>query len=139
VGRQELTLATYRRNLAQGRLTGSRCLKCGEPYLPPRPICARCHATRMELSDFKGEGTVAGFASVSVPGPTMADRGHGRDNPYMTALITLSEGPGVTARIAAPNPASPDGGVRVGMPVTADFASEGDGEEATVTLVFKPR
>jgi uncharacterized OB-fold protein len=93
----------------------------------------------MEQVDFKGDGTIAGFTTVSVPGPAMAAKGHGRDNPYVTALITLSEGPGIAARIAAPNPASPDGGVRVGMPVAADFVEESDGDEATVTLVFKPR
>jgi uncharacterized OB-fold protein len=93
----------------------------------------------MEHVDFKGDGTIVGFTSVSVPGPAMAAKGHDRDNPYVTALITLSEGPGIAARVAAPDPASPDGGVHVGMPVTADFVEESNGDQATVTLVFKPR
>ena len=133
---QELTLALYRRNLADGRLTGARCLECGELTLPPKPFCPRCHANRMEAVDFSGEGAVTGFTSVFVPGPDMAAKGYGRRNPYVAALVTLVEGPGVAARVAAPDPTAPDGGVRVGMPVKADFVAEGDDE--SVSLVFRP-
>ena len=133
---QELTLAAYRRNLAEGRLTGARCIECGELTLPPKPFCPRCHAGRMEAVDFSGDGSVTGFTSVFVPGPDMAAQGYGKRNPYVAALVTLAEGPGVAARVAAPDPAAADGGVHVGMPVTAGFVSEGD--EASVSLVFRP-
>ena len=126
---QDLTLAAYRRNLAEGRLTGARCLDCGEATLPPKPFCPRCRAGRMEAVDFDGEGVVAGFTAVYVPGPDMAARGYGKRNPYVAALVTLAEGPGVAARIAAP-----DGGVHVGMRVVAHFGSEGE----DVVLVFRP-
>ena len=132
----ELTLAAYRRNLAEGRLTGARCRDCGEMALPPKPFCTLCHAGRMEAADFSGEGTVAGFTSVFVPGPDMASKGYGKRNPYVAALVTLAEGPGVAARIAAPDPSAPDGGVHVGMPVKADFTREGNEEPAA--LVFRP-
>ena len=131
---QELTLALYRRNLADGRLTGARCLECGELTLPPKPFCPRCHANRMEAVDFTGEGAVTGFTSVFVPGPDMAARGYGRRKPYVAALVTLNEGPGVAARIAAPDPSAPDGGVHVGMRVVADFMADGE----SVSLVFRP-
>ena len=133
---EDLTLAAYRRNLAEGRLTGARCLECGELTLPPKPFCPRCHAGRMEAVDFSGDGKVAGFTSVFVPGPDMAAKGYGKRNPYIAALVTLAEGPGVAARIAAPDPSAPNGGVRVGMPVTADFTTEADDEP--VSLVFRP-
>ena len=102
---QELTLALYRRNLADGRLTGARCLECGELTLPPKPFCPRCHANRMEAVDFSGEGAVTGFTSVFVPGPDMAARGYGRRNPYVAALVTLERGPrrGGTRRGPRPN------------------------------------
>ena len=129
---QELTLAAYRRNLAQGRLTGARCRECGELALPPKPFCPRCHAGRMEAIDFSGEGRVAGFTSVFVPGPDMAAKGYGKRNPYVAALVTLNEGPGVAARIAAPDPSASDGGVYVGMPVQTDCTAEAD------ALVFRP-
>ena len=131
---QELTLAAYRRNLAEGRLTGARCLECGELTLPPKPFCSRCHANRMEAVDFTGEGSVTGFTSVFVPGPDMAAKGYGPGNPYVAALVTLTEGPGVAARVAAPDPGAPDGGVHVGMSVTADFVAEGE----SASLVFRP-
>ena len=89
---QELTLALYRRNLADGRLTGARCLECGELTLPPKPFCPRCHVNRMEAVDFTGDGAVTGFTSVFVPGPDMAARGYGRRNPYVAALVTLGRG-----------------------------------------------
>ena len=130
---QELTLAAYRRNLAEGRLTGARCLECGELALPPKPFCSRCHANRMEAVDLTGEGAVAGFTSVFVPGPDMAAKGYGGRNPYVAALVTLTEGPGVAARVAAPDPGAPDGGVHVGMRVVADFITDGE----SVSLVFR--
>ena len=46
----------------------------------------------------------------------------------------MTEGPGVAARVAAPDPSAPDGGVRVGMRVTADFITDGE----SVSLVFRP-
>ena len=132
---QDLTLAAYRRNLEEGRLTGARCLDCGESTLPPKPFCPRCRGGRMEAADFDGEGVVAGFTAVYVPGPDMAARGYGKRNPYVAALVTLAEGPGVAARIAAPDPNAPDGGVHVGMRVKAGFVPEGD--EETATLIFR--
>ena len=42
----------------------------------------------------------------------------------------------MAARVAAPDPTAPDGGVRVGMPVKAGFITEGDDE--SVSLVFRP-
>ena len=131
---EELTLAAYRRNLADGRLTGARCLDCGEMALPPKPFCPRCRASRMEAADFSGEGRVAGFTSVYVPGPDMAAKGYGKRNPYVAALVTLAEGPGVAARVAAPDPDAPDGGAHVGMRVRAEFVSEGE----AVVPVFRP-
>ena len=129
--RDDLTLAAYSRNLAQGRLTGARCAECGELTLPPKPFCPRCQSDRMEAADFSGEGTVAGFTSVFVPGPDMAARGYGKRNPYVAALVTLAEGPGVAARVMAP-----EGGVHVGMRVRADFVTEGD--EGSAVLIFRP-
>ncbi len=130
----ELTLAAYRRNLAEGRLTGARCRDCGETALPPRPFCPRCRGGRMEAVDFGGEGVVTGFTSVYVPGPDMAAKGYGKRNPYVAALVTLAEGPGVAARVVAPDPGASDGGVRVGMRVVADFVSDGE----SGSLVFRP-
>ena len=131
---QELTLAAYRRGLVEGRLTGARCRNCGETALPPKPFCTRCQTSRMEAVDFSGEGVVAGFTSVYVPGPDMAAKGYGKRNPYVAALVTLVEGPGVAARVAAPDPELPDGGVHVGKRVVADFVSEGE----DIVLVFRP-
>jgi uncharacterized OB-fold protein len=94
----------------------------------------------MEMADLSGDGTVTGFTSVHVPGPDMAAKGYGHGNPYIAALVTLTEGPGVTARIAAPDPTAPDGGVHVGMPVTAEFTDETDANgNPSTTLTFRPK
>ena len=50
---------SYEWFLNEERLMGSRCTTCGALFVPPRPICIRCHGTDMVWVEMEGgSGTI---------------------------------------------------------------------------------
>ena len=134
----EFTAAAYNRLIAERRIMGSRCGGCGELHVPPRPICSACHGSDMGWAELSGAGRVTGLTSVAIVPPAMAERGFGRGNPYVTAIVRLDDGPSVAARIEGVDTAALPVGVSVGAAVVADFLEEDDGGETRTVLVFRP-
>ena len=134
---QDFSIATYQRHLGQHRLMASRCRDCGQMHLPPRPICPACHGRGMEWRQLQGEGTVIGATAIAVVPTAMAARGFGRNNPYVSAVIELKEGPTITARVQTAD-TSEGLPVEVGTRMRADFVEETVGDAKRVTLVFRP-
>ncbi len=137
MGAEEFSIAAYNRYLAEGKLMASLCHRCQVLFLPPRPLCPQCHCREMGWEELKGRGKVLGFTSIAIVPTAMAARGYGRDNPYVTAVVQMEEGPSVTALLEGVDPRAPES-TWVGMPVVAEFKKGGQGEERKVTLVFKP-
>ena len=143
----EFTIAAYRKALVDHKILACRCNRCNALYLPPRPICSNCHVQDMSWQELGGEGKILGFSSVAIPPSAMAYRYYGRTNPYLTALVELSEGPSIPARIEGADPKNPEISVQVGMPVQADFLEEesvrvglrGKPTGRQVTLIFRPK
>ena len=133
---EDFGFAAYQEHLAQGKLMASRCRDCAGMYLPPRPICPVCHTRNMTWAELQGEGTIVGFTAIAIVPANMAAKGFGRDNPYATAVISLAEGPGITARVEAAEGEGP--GVYVGMPVKASFVEEASGDQVVSIPVFRP-
>ena len=135
----EFTAATYNRLLAERKIMGSRCGGCGELHVPPRPICSACHGSDMGWAQLSGTGRVTGLTSVAIVPSAMAERGFGRGNPYVTAIVRLDDGPSVAARIEGVDTAArPGTEVSVGAAVVADFLEEAHGQETRTLLVFRP-
>ncbi len=128
---------SYEQFLSERRIMGTKCLECGSLALPPRIICASCHSTKLEWTEFQGEGTLAAFTSIYIPPPFMAAEGFGRNNPYVSGVINLKEGPRVVARIIGVEAGMPDG-IKVGMPLKAEFMEKREGGGKISALVFKP-
>ena len=135
---RDFNIASYTKYLVEHKLMASRCDRCQIMFLPPRPLCPQCHSQEMSWQPLKGLGKVLGFTSIAIGPTAMVARGHGRDNPYVTALVQMEEGPSVTALLEGVNAGDLEN-ARIGMPVEADFKEEGEGETKTVTLVFRPR
>ena len=131
-------VAAYREGLAEHRLMASGCNACGELHLPPRPICSACHAQDMAWHEIEGQGTVIGLTSIAVAPAAMAERGYGRDNRYVTAVVALKEGPSVAARIEIEGDECKDTASAVGAQVKAHFVEETVCEKTKTTLVFRP-
>ncbi|MBI4200578.1 MAG: OB-fold domain-containing protein [Chloroflexi bacterium] len=130
-------VAAFQRFLDQRRLVASRCAHCRALYVPPRPVCPQCHGMEMGLQDLSGRGRLAGFTAISVPPSHMLQEGFGRDNPYLTGVVALEEGPRVAARLVGLEASSPEK-VKLGTRLTAVFQEgERDGQKRVV-LAFQP-
>ncbi|MEW6347621.1 MAG: OB-fold domain-containing protein [Thermodesulfobacteriota bacterium] len=123
--------------LGEDKLMGSKCLKCGALYVPPRPQCIECRESAMSWFEACGQGRLKAFTCIAVGPPRMREEGYGRRRPYCTGVVELIEGPRVVARIVdvdANNPAS----ITIGMPLTMQvLRRDQDGQERR-SLAFHP-
>lgn len=134
MGEAEFSIAGYRQYLAQRKIMACCCLKCGQIFLPPRPICPTCHGQNMQWVALSGQGVLVAFTSIAVAPAVMVQQGYGRHNPYISGFVALNEGPTVPARIQCRKQP-----IRIGTPMMANFMDQCPNGEKQVTLVFRPR
>lgn len=58
----------------QGVLTGQRCPRCHQVYVPPRGACAACGVATEEEVRLSDKATVQSFTIVSIPIPNKSVR-----------------------------------------------------------------
>ena len=130
------TAASFEKYIAEGKLMGSRCMACGGMYIPPRAICPACQSEALEWVEVSGKGRLAAF-TVIYSGPAfMVEQGFDRKHPYVSGIVTLEEGPRISARITGVDPASP-AEIQIGTPLTADFVEAGESETKKTYLAFR--
>ena len=118
---KEFTAAAFNSFLVQERkLMGVRCRSCGTLSPEPRPMCHRCHSMEMEWHEFSGKGRLSTFTCISIVPLSMAAKGYGRDNPYCTGIITLEEGPRLSARIVGVDARNPQD-IKTGIDMVLDL------------------
>jgi hypothetical protein len=49
------------------RFMGTKCPECGQVFVPPRKVCARCYASMEEWQECGPEGELQGFTIVRFP------------------------------------------------------------------------
>lgn len=116
------------------KLMGIQCRSCGHLSATPRPMCPSCHSQDVEWRQFSGKAHLSTFTCISVVPVAMGNRGYGRDNPYCTGIVTLEEGPRVSARILGVDGNNPQS-IKTGMAVILD-PEEVDPEDPS--LAFRP-
>ena len=134
---EEYGVKAFQRYLDQRKLVGVWCVDCETVYVPPRSVCTVCPGSRMELREMSGRGTLAGYTSIYVAPTAMVEQGYGRDNPYLTGIVTLEEGPRLPARLVGMDATKPES-IAIGTPLQADFLEQQEGEETRTVLVFHP-
>lgn len=133
---RDFTATSYNKFLSEKKLMGSKCKKCGAIYLPPRPLCPDCHDTQMEWVGFSGKGKLAAFTAIVVAPTFMLAQGLGKNNPYVSGIVRLTEGPGISARILGVDGKKPET-IKVGTPVQMEILERGEGEAKVYSLAFK--
>jgi len=128
---------SYERFLSEDRLMGSRCQKCGALFVPPRPICIKCHGSEMEWVEMGGKGRLAAFTCIGIGPPFMTKEGYDRKHPYVCGVVDLEEGVRVVARIEGVDGTRPEA-IKIGTPLKAEFLHRGAGEDLTTFLAFRP-
>ena len=133
---REVSSASFYQFLAEKKLMASRCQKCQALYLPPHPICTKCHGNDMEWVEMKGNGKLAAFTSVAVGPSCTLEEGYDRNNPYLVGVVELDEGPKVSGRIQGLDPKKPEN-IKIGTPLTVEFLEQGEGKKCF--LAFKAK
>jgi len=114
------THALFQRHLDEGKLIGARCKSCGYLLLPPRSICPHCFSEALEPIEMGGRGALIAFTAVHIAPTAMVKAGYGPQNPYVTGIVQLEEGPAISARIIGVDPRNPYD-IQIGVPVTIAF------------------
>ncbi len=81
--------------LAEGKLMGTVCKKCGNKYFPPRMDCAQCFGDELEWFEIKGPGKLITYSTVNF-GPS----GFEEVQPYTLGIVDFPEGVRVLAKIS---------------------------------------
>lgn len=130
------TLASFQAYMNEGQLMGSRNRETGEIFVPPRPLDPTTHSQDMEWIELSGRGTLAAFTSVYIGTSAMIAAGYDRTNPYLAGIVTLEEGPRVSAQILGLDSKRPDIDW-IGRPMRATFVERGEGEKRRAYLAFE--
>jgi uncharacterized OB-fold protein len=128
---------SYERFLSEDKLMGSRCRKCGALFVPPRPICIKCHGSEMGWVEMRGRGRLAAFTCIAIGPPFMMKEGYDRKHPYVCGVVDLEEGVRVVARIEGVDGTRPEA-IKIGTPLKVEFLHRGAGEDSTTFLAFRP-
>ena len=132
---QSFTSSSYLANLKERKkLTGVRCRSCGQLSAVPRPLCRACHSGEVEWFEFSGKAKLSTFTCISVVPVAMGKRGYGRDNPYCTGIVTLEEGPRVSALILGVDGNNPQD-IKTDLDLVLD---SGEVDPENPALVFRP-
>ncbi len=131
---REFNAAAFYAYLKEGQFMGVRCRACGKLCAEARPMCPACHSREMEWFRFSGRGQLSAFTCISVVPAALAEKGYGRNNPYCSGIVTLEEGPRISARILGVDAANPQN-IRAGINLALALA---DLDEARPALAFQP-
>ena len=128
---------SYQKFLTEEKLMGSKCESCGAVYLPPRPICVKCHGSQMAWTQMPGRGRLSAFTCISVGPPYMIAEGYDRKNPYCSGVVEIEANVRVDARIEGVDTTHPET-IQVGMPLEVCYLHRGEGEDRKTFLAFRP-
>lgn len=110
----------------QHELRAQKCLKCGEFYWPPSPMCPHCQNWGSEWVKLSGKGEVYSFIVVRRSNHPVFSK----QVPYVVAIILTKEGTRMISGMVGIKPED----VKIGMPVEVVFE---DTPEGTLPK-FKP-
>ena len=125
--------ASFFAYLKEGRLVGIRCKACGKLSAEARPMCQECHSRDVEWFAFSGRGQLSAFTCISVVPNAMGEKGFGRNNPYCSGIVTLEEGPRISALILGVDAANPQN-IGTGIALTLKVEDQ-DSERPTLAFV----
>jgi len=106
--------------LAEGKIEGTVCKKCGAKFFPPRADCATCLSKEMDWFDMPKKGKLETFTTAYY-----APFGFEADPPYTMGVVDFGGGLKLFARLA--KEIKPED-VKVGMDVSTRPLKYDDGQ-----------
>jgi uncharacterized OB-fold protein len=133
----KLETKTFYDALSQNELIGSKCQNCSYVAVPQRYICPVCHSEKMERQVFSGKATLAAYTVIYIPSTEMANAGYNAKNPYCTGIVTLEEGPRVSAQIVGLDLSKPQD-IQIGTALRMTQLARGPEGATKLVLAFEP-
>ncbi|MCD6445208.1 Zn-ribbon domain-containing OB-fold protein [Candidatus Bathyarchaeota archaeon] len=91
------TIEQFYKYISQGKLMGGKCKKCGTIYLPPRPVCTKCHSKDFEWIEIQPKGKLLTYTIIHVAPVQFQSM-----VPYAVGIIQLENGlkiPGIIKNV----------------------------------------
>ena len=123
------TIEKYLQNIQDGQFKAYKCVDCGMVIAPPSGSCYGCGSSNMEWTNVSGKGKLVSFTVIHIAPDEFAE-----EVPYYVAIVELSEGTRVSARLLGYDPLKPEE-VRLGCNVELDYETKESGKKY---LAFKP-
>jgi len=132
--RQRVPVASSRLKLigdgTEGVLLGRKCKDCGEYYFGAPRFCLKCTSAQLEPVELSRTGTLDTYTIVHQAPP-----GWLGPVPYILGVVSLPEGPRVTAEIVD----CPQEAVKVGIPLELTLRVGGKSKDGNEIVVYKWR
>ena len=93
-GEKQTRINAFFENLKRGRLTTTKCKKCGKVHWHPRVVCDVCSCDELEWVDLPKFGRLAEFTAMTVGAPM----GFEKELPFVMGMV---EFPGLDIKIAS--------------------------------------
>ncbi|MFC1874416.1 Zn-ribbon domain-containing OB-fold protein [Chloroflexota bacterium] len=106
--------------LAEGKIDGTVCKKCGTKFFPPRADCFVCFAKDMDWFEMPEKGKLETFTNAQY-----APSGFEGDPPYMMGVVNFGNGLKLFARLEK---AMKPENVKIGMDVGIRAIKYDDGQ-----------
>ena len=129
---------TFQSLLNEKKLMAAQCQDCQEVFLPPRPLCTSCFSDNLEWIEVLGEGTLAAFTVVHIAPTGMLNAGYGRENPYCSGIVRMTNGQMISAQILDVDMGDPES-IQIGTALEAVFVEREEGEKTNTYLAFQPK
>ena len=111
---EPFTIDQFYKNLALGKLTAGKCLKCGRIHLPPRPMCSNCFSQELEWVEVHGKGKLVTSTVIHV-----APQQFQNIAPYPVGIVELEYGLRIPGMIQGTTQEK----LRIGMELIIDFGT----------------
>ncbi len=80
-------ISQFFKNLKEGRLTSTKCTKCGKIAWPPRIVCPICLSADLEWISLGTEGELYAFTEMKLGAPL----GFAEDVPFCVGMVKLDK------------------------------------------------
>ena len=84
---KDTRISRFFSNLKEGRLTTTKCKKCGKVLWPPRIVCSHSFSDELEWIDLGTEGELYAFTEMRLGAPL----GFVEDVPFCIGIVRIGE------------------------------------------------
>jgi len=124
------TIEEFYKSVSSGKLMAAMCRKCGNVFLPPRPVCTECLSTDLKWVELDKRGRLLTYTIIHV-----APKQFQSMTPYTVGIVKLKDGlklPGMIRGVEQE-------GLEVGMELEVDFDTSLPAEWPTWPRYFLKR